>query len=54
MRFTVAGRIVFTTGDTEYEKRSCSAMRNGLQIEVKGILQVDGTVRAQRIQYLGL
>jgi len=49
MTFVVDGRTVATDGDTEFEKRSCGSLGNGVRVEVKGRLQSDGTVRASKV-----
>lgn len=53
VRFTLAGRTVFTTAETVHETRACPAMSNGLAVEITGTLMEDGSVRADRIRYGG-
>ena len=50
-RFEVDGRIVFTTDQTDYSRGPCTRMRNGVELEIRGWLMSDGTVRADRIRY---
>jgi hypothetical protein len=48
----VRGRTVATDASTQYEKKktSCSSVRNGVDVSVKGVRWSDGTVRAQTIE----
>lgn len=48
--FRVDGRSVFTTADTKFKDGSCRALRNGSEVEVRGTLLSDGTVRAERVE----
>lgn len=50
LTFVVDGRQVYTTGDTGFKKGNCRDLRNGMEVEVKGMLMSDGTVRAQRVE----
>lgn len=50
-RFELEGRIVYTTSQTEFSRGSCSRMQNGLEIEIRGWLMSDGTVRADHVRY---
>jgi hypothetical protein len=50
-RFELDKREVFTTTDTEYQRGPCKNMKNGREIEVRGWLLSDGTVRADRIRF---
>jgi hypothetical protein len=51
LRFTVAGRIVTTDGETDFDDGSCSGARNGDDVQVRGFRQPDGTVRARRVEF---
>jgi plastocyanin len=50
-RFRLEGQDVYTINTTDYSRGSCTAMRNGTDIEVTGWLMSDNTVRADRIRY---
>jgi len=41
---------VFTTQATRYDGVSCSGLRNGLRVEVEGMLMSDDTVRADQVK----
>ena len=41
---------VFTTPATRYDGVSCSGLRNGLRVEVEGMLMSDDTVRADQVK----
>ena len=41
---------VFTTPATRYDGVSCSGLRNGLRVEVEGMLMSDDTVRADTVE----
>lgn len=48
--FTVSGRLVRTSALTEFKKMDCGALRNGLDVEVRGVVQADGSILATRIE----
>jgi hypothetical protein len=47
--FTVEGRDVFTLPGTDFSKGDCGDVRNGREVEVKGVLMSDGRVRAEKV-----
>ena len=48
VQFTLNGRTILANEQTAF-KGGCRALRNGSQVEVKGMLMSDGTVRAEKI-----
>ena len=50
---TIAGRKVSTGMSTEFRDTSCASLAVGQMAEVKGTLQADGTVAADRIEVEG-
>jgi len=50
-RFTLQGRTVYTTASTQYQKGNCNTLKNKADVEVKGMLMSDGTVRADRVKF---
>jgi hypothetical protein len=50
LRFAVGLRGVVTDRNTDFRKSKCSDMRNGLQVDVRGVVQADRTVRATRVE----
>ena len=48
--FSLEGRTVYTTADTEYRKGSCEDLRLGTKVRVRGREMSNGTVRAERIE----
>lgn len=51
LRFTIDGQVVYTTTKTSFERGPCSRMRNGVEVEIRGWLMSDNTVRADRVRY---
>ena len=49
LAFSVSGYAITTTGATTFVP-SCGALNNGTQVEVKGIVQLDGSVVATRVE----
>ena len=50
--FTVGGRTVFTTRDTDYKKGKCGDLsKDNKEVEVNGTLMSDGRVRAERVTF---
>lgn len=49
--FKLAGRAVYTTAATTYERGPCKNMSNEKEIEVRGVLLSDDRVRADTIRY---
>jgi Domain of unknown function (DUF5666)/Putative binding domain, N-terminal len=49
LTFTVRGRTVRTNGSTDFRGGSCSALRNGDNVDVRGTTQPDGSVLASRV-----
>jgi cyanate lyase len=49
--FTLSGRTVKTTAATEYAKGSCSDIKNGTRLDLKGLKQPDGSVTAVWIKF---
>ena len=52
-QLTIAGRKVTTSLSTEFRDVSCTSLTVGQTAEVKGTLQADGTVAADRIEVEG-
>lgn len=50
-RFRLGGTTAYTHGDTSYERGPCTRMRNGIEVELRGWLMSDGTLRADRIRF---
>jgi hypothetical protein len=50
MRFTVEGRIVTTSSETEFRGGNCSQLVNGLRVEVDGDQQSNGTIAARDVR----
>lgn len=48
--FNVSSQRVFTDTATEFDKLACSGLANGSRVEVKGLRQADGRVRAKRVR----
>jgi trimeric autotransporter adhesin len=48
LTFTVDGRLVRTSGATSFDR--CDRLRNGREVRVDGLLQVDGSVLALRVR----
>jgi hypothetical protein len=48
--FSVPGGSIFTTSATEFKDVRCSALTNGLRVEVKGFRESNGTIRARRVR----
>lgn len=53
LTFRVAGRTVRTSAATMFPGNSCPAVRNGVEVEVRGFQQPDGNVLATRVQVTG-
>ena len=51
LRFTVDGRIVTTSTATEFSKGPCKDLRQGIEVEVRGMLMSDDSVRADRVRF---
>jgi hypothetical protein len=47
--FTVDDRSVAADPNTDFHKRSCSALSNGAKVTVKGRVQANGVILASRI-----
>jgi hypothetical protein len=48
--FTLEGRRVVTSGDTEFSKGECRQLREGTEVVVDGVLTQDGRVRADTVR----
>jgi hypothetical protein len=48
--FTLEGRRVVTSGDTEFSKGECRELREGTEVVVDGVLTQDGRVRGDRVR----
>jgi hypothetical protein len=48
--FMVGGTRVVTDSNTEFEGIACTALRNGLQIEVQGVPRGDGVLVAREVE----
>jgi hypothetical protein len=51
LRFTVAGRVVTTDGETDFRSGRCSDMRNGREVSVRGFRTSAGTIDARRVEF---
>ena len=51
LTFVVEGRTIYTTSATEFSRGSCSKMRNGDPVEIRGTLMSDGRIRADRVRF---
>jgi hypothetical protein len=49
LRFRLGSTSILTDGATKYKGGNCRALRNGVEVEVEGVRQTDGTVLAQQI-----
>jgi hypothetical protein len=49
-RFTVEGRVVTTSSQTDFRGGNCSQLVNGLRVEVEGRQQSDGTIAAESVR----
>jgi hypothetical protein len=47
--FTVNGRTVYAHGGTKVKGGNCRSLRDGREVEVKGTLMSDDTIRADEI-----
>jgi len=52
LTFTLNGRTVNATSATSYSRGSCSSMANGKQVEVRGLVQSNGSIAAQTISII--
>jgi hypothetical protein len=50
MRFTVEGRVVTTSSQTDFRGGNCGQLVNGLRVEVEGRQQTDGTIAAESVR----
>jgi hypothetical protein len=48
--FAVSGRLVVAIPSTEFARTSCTNLRNGVRVEVRGTLRVDGVLVASRVR----
>jgi hypothetical protein len=48
--FRLRGYDVYTTSSTRYDDGQCRHLRNGREVEVRGMLMSDGRVRADRVE----
>jgi hypothetical protein len=49
--FSLAGRTVGADGNTDYKEGRCRDLSNGVRVEVRGTLHVNGGVYAKRIKF---
>ena len=49
--FILQNRSVYTTLETRFRERSCGRLGDGDEVELKGMLMSDGTVRADEVKY---
>jgi hypothetical protein len=47
--FSVAGRAVSTSATTRFDDTSCAALVTGMRVEVRGLLNGNGTLDAFRV-----
>ena len=50
MQFTVQGRVVTTSSQTNFRGGGCNHLVNGLRVEVEGDQQSNGTVAARDVR----
>jgi uncharacterized protein DUF5666 len=50
LSFMVVGMRVVTDSSTQFERIACTALRNGLQVEVQGVTRNDGAVMAREVE----
>ena len=50
LSFRVKGVLVTTDAQTDYDKGTCQSIKNGLDVDVKGRLQPNGSVHAEEIK----
>lgn len=50
LTFTVQNTRVTTSGTTAFDDTTCARVANGMQVEVKGTRQADGSITASRIE----
>jgi len=50
LSFSVGGRAVGTNSQTDFERITCAAIANGIEVEVKGSVQANGTIVAQEVE----
>jgi len=50
LSFTVAGQRGLTNAATRFDDVTCSGLQNGLRVEVRGVLQPDGTMVVTRVK----
>lgn len=50
LSFRLAGRSVWTYGETEFKKGPCRDIENGTEVDLEGRLMSDGRVRAEKIE----
>jgi len=48
--FALGRRLVRTSPLTEFKKMDCGALRNGLDVKARGVVQADGSILATRIE----
>ena len=53
LQLTVAGRTVFTTGDTEFKGFKCSDVKRNVQVSVTGIAAAGGPILAAEVRKAG-
>ena len=51
LTFTLDGRTVVTSNQTEFSRGPCKDLRSGVEVEVRGTLMSDGRVQAIRVRY---
>jgi hypothetical protein len=50
-RFTIDSLRAWTWEKTSYERGPCSRMREGIEVELRGWLMSDGTLRVDQIRF---
>ena len=51
--FRADGRTVFALPGTDFVKGECGDLRNGTDVDIKGVLMSDGRVRADKVTLKG-
>jgi hypothetical protein len=48
--FRIHGQLVYVDSSTKFDDEGCASLRNGREVEVKGTLMSDDTIRASEIE----
>jgi hypothetical protein len=50
VRFVVRGEQIRATSATDFRRMDCGDLRNGWDVDVRGVVENDGTILATRIE----